>query len=380
MRYSHRLNNIPPYLFFRLEEKVAELRCKGIDIINLGIGDPDLPPPKIMTDAIKRHIDEPDTHLYSISRGNLEVRKDIAEWFKGRFKVEIDPETEIAITIGSKEALANFSRAVVDPGDIVGVPSPGYPVYGNAAVILNDAKAKNILLRPEDGFKPRFEDMEGVKLLFTNYPNNPTGAVADEAFYRKLADWAETHPETAVIHDAAYCEMTFDDKPYPSLMQYTKKTIEFHSFSKVFNVTGYRIGFAVGGKVYIDGLVKVKSQLDSGAPLFIQRAAADCLKAYNGATPPEEVIANRSIYMRRKKLVEEGLTKLGYKVHPSPATFYIWFETGGDDMEWVDGAIEKGVVITPGSGFGEGGKGFARITATVPDERLRLALERIAGI
>ena len=380
MKYSDRYNNIPPYLFFRMEEKVAELKRKGVDIINLGIGDPDLPPPKIMLDAVKKHIDEPDTHFYSTSRGSLEVRKDIADWFQGRFKVDMDPESEITVTIGSKEGLANFSRAIVNPGDKVGVPSPGYPVYGNAASILNDGTAQYFILPKENGFKPRFEDMEGAQLAFLNYPNNPTGAVADEYFFRKLAEWTDAHPETVVVHDAAYSEMTFGDEPHPSLLQFTKNAIEFHSLSKIFNVTGYRIGFALGRKEYIDGLVKIKSQLDSGAPLFIQRAAADCLKAYQGAEPPVEVIANRGVYMRRKKLVEEGLSKLGYKVHPSPATFYIWFETVEDDMKWADRLIKTGVVVTPGQGFGEGGRGFARITATILDDRLHEALERIGGM
>ncbi|MBL7190587.1 aminotransferase class I/II-fold pyridoxal phosphate-dependent enzyme [bacterium] len=380
MNHSTRVRNIPPYLFARLEEKISEARRKGMDIINLGIGDPDLPPPAILTESVKRHIDEPDTHFYSTSRGNLRVREDITQWFKRRFKVAIDPETEIAVTIGSKEGLANFSRAYVNPGDYVGVPNPGYPVYGNAAVILNEGRLKDIPLRKENGFKPNISDFEGCKLVFVNYPNNPTGAMADYDFYTELAEWIEEHPETVVVHDAAYSEMTFDEKPYPSFLQYTRNTIEFHSLSKVFNATGYRIGFAVGKKEYIDGLVKVKSQLDSGAPLFIQRAMVDCLKGYNGDIPSIEVLENRRIYAERKSIIESGLNKLGYKVHPTPATFYIWFETGGDEMEWAEKALSAGVAVTPGRGFGSMGEGFARISATVPDERLKEALGRLTKI
>lgn len=380
MLYSQRLQNIPPYLFAKLEDKTVELRKKGVDIISLGIGDPDLPPPKIFSQAVKRHIDEPDTHFYSVSRGNAGVRKGIAQWFNQRFNVELDPETEVMVTIGSKEGLANFSRAFVNPGDKVGVSSPGYPVYGNAAVILNDGVAREMPLLQENGFLPSLNDMEGCKIAFINYPNNPTGAIAGDDFWKKLSQWIDAHPETIVVHDDAYSEMTFGDYKAPSLLQYTKNCIEFHSLSKLFNCTGYRIGFAVGRKDLIDGLVKIKSQLDSGAPLFIQRAMVDALLAYDGMTPPQEVLDNRAIYSRRRKIVEDGLAKLGYKVHKSPATFYIWFDTGEDDSVWCEKCLGQGLVITPGSGFGSAGRGFARITATVPEARLEEAIVRIGKI
>ena len=353
------------------------MRKKGADIISLGIGDPDLPPPRMLIDAVKKHVEEEDTHFYSVSRGNAGVRQGIAQWFKGRFDVELDPDIEVMVTIGSKEGLANFSRAFVDPGDKVGVPNPGYPVYGNGAVILNDGIVQDVPLLKENGFMPRLEDFEGCKIGFFNIPNNPTGAVAPDDYWGKMAEWIDSHPETVMIHDDAYSEMTFGDYRSPSLMQYTRNAIEFHSLSKLFNCTGYRIGFAVGRKDLIDGLVKVKSQLDSGAPLFIQRAAVDCLLSYNGITPPPEVIDIRDIYARRKKIVEDGLEKLGYIVHRSPATFYTWFETGEDDSVWCEKALAQGLVITPGSGFGTAGKGYARITATQPEARLEEALERI---
>jgi len=380
MLYSQRLQNIPPYLFAKLEDKTVELKNRGVDIINLGLGDPDLPPPKMFTEAVKKHIDEADTHFYSVSRGNAAVRKGLAQWFKGRYNVELDPDAEVIVTIGSKEGLANFSRAFIDPGDKVGVPDPGYPVYGNAAVILNEGAAQDMPLLKENGFLPKLKDLEGCKIAFINYPNNPTGAIAPESFWKELTDWIETHPETIVVHDHAYSEMTYGGYSAPSLLQYTHNAIEFHSLSKLFNCTGYRIGFAVGRKDLIDGLVKIKSQLDSGAPLFIQRAAVDCLLTYKGVQPPPEVLEIRLVYARRKSLVEDGLEKLGYKVHCSPATFYTWFETGEDDNFWCDKALKQGVVITPGSGFGRAGKGYARITATQPDARLEEALARLAKI
>jgi LL-diaminopimelate aminotransferase len=380
MIYSQRLNSLPPYLFAGLEEKTEELRRQGVDMINLGIGDPDLQPPKFLIDALKLHLNDPDAHLYSTSRGNKEVCKGIAEWFRGRFKVELDPDTEIVVTIGSKEGLANFSRAIVNPGDKVGVPDPGYPVYGNAASVMNEGVVKPIPLLPEDGFLPRLDDLEGCRLVFINYPNNPTGALANRDFYERLAFWMDEHPDTVVAHDSAYSEMTFDQATQPSILEFTRNAIEFHSISKTFNATGYRMGFAVGRREYIDGLVKVKTQLDSGAPLFIQRAAVDSLKTYNGPIPPAEVLECHKIYARRKKLVERGLTELGYQVFPSLATFYVWFRIPGDEDVWLERALNLGVVITPGMGFGQYGRGFARIAVTVPEERLIEAIERIREI
>lgn len=381
MTYSQRIQNLPPYLFARLEAAASEKRRAGVDVIDLGIGDPDLQPPGFLLEALKRYLDDLDAHLYPIGRGDLKVRGAVADWFKGRFEVELDPETEIAMTIGSKEALANFSRAFVDPGDMVGVPDPGYPVYGNAATILNGGRAKSIPLLPENGFMPAIELFEGTRLAFVNYPHNPTGAVGSIEFYQRLGEWADNHQETVVAHDAAYSEMTFGDYIHPSILNFTRNAIEFHSLSKTFNATGYRVGFAAGKREYIEGLLKVKTQLDSGVPRFIQRAAAECLKSYRGKTPPIEIVEFRGIYQRRKSLVEERLRKMGYEVFTSPATFYVWFKVGGDDMKFSDKALEQGgVVVTPGRGFGEYGKGFARIAVTTTGERLEEAMERIAKI
>jgi LL-diaminopimelate aminotransferase len=239
---------------------------------------------------------------------------------------------------------------------------------------------KPIPLLPEDVFLPRLDDLEGCRLVFINYPNNPTGALANRDFYERLAFWMDEHPDTVVAHDSAYSEMTFDQATQPSILEFTRNAIEFHSISKTFNATGYRMGFAVGRREYIDGLVKVKTQLDSGAPLFIQRAAVDSLKTYNGPIPPAEVLECHKIYARRKKLVERGLTELGYQVFPSLATFYVWFRIPGDEDVWLERALNLGVVVTPGMGFGQYGRGFARIAVTVPEERLIEAIERIRKI
>jgi len=378
MKYSNRLNNIPPYLFAGLEAKATEIKSKGIDLIDLGIADPDLPAAPLMKKALIRHLDDPDAHQYPTSQGDPEVRKVVAKWFKGRFNVELDPSKEIAVVIGAKEGIANIARAFVNPGDEVGAPDPGYPVYANGAAILNDAKARKLSLLPEKGFLPDLKDAEGVRLLYLNYPNNPTGAVAPESFYRETAEFVEKNPETVVAWDAAYSELVFGGFKPPSLISYTRKAVEFHSLSKMMNVTGYRIGFAVGNADIISGLVKVKTQLDSGAPVFIQRAMAEALDAYDGINPPLESQVSHDEYGKRKKLMEEGMSLIPgvEKVYSSPATFFVWAKVE-NDISFVEDAMEKGVILTPGSGFGESGKGFVRAAVTAPSDKIVEAVERL---
>ncbi len=378
MNRAKRIDNIPPYLFAGLEERATRLRAEGIDLIDLGIADPDLKPPDFLRDALIRHLDDHDAHRYPTSRGDGEVRAAVCRWFEGRFGSSLDPESEVAITIGAKEALANLARGYVNPGDEVGVPDPAYPVYANGAAILNDGAPRFLRLDPERGFLPDLGEAEGVRLLYLNYPNNPTGAVAPESFYRNVADFAESNQETLVIWDAAYCELCFDGFRPPSILNYTRRAVEMHSLSKMMNCTGYRIGFAAGDGEAIETLVKVKTQLDSGAPVFIQRAMAEALDHYKGADPPEEALRSRNEYGERKRMMEEGLAEVSgvIKVHRSPATFFIWAEVE-DDMEFVERAIEKGVILTPGRGFGASGEGFVRVAVTSPGERIAEAVERL---
>jgi len=379
MEYSKRLNNIPPYLFAGLEAKAGELKSRGVDLIDLGIADPDLAPVPVIKQALIDHLSDPDAHQYPSSAGDFAVREAIAKWFKGRFDVELDPKNEIAVVIGAKEGIANISRAFVNPGDEVGAPDPGYPVYANGAAILNDAIARKLPLLPENGFLPTLEDAVGVKLLYLNYPNNPTGAVADESFYKKTADFTESNPGTVVAWDAAYSELVFGGFKPPSLISYTRKAVEFHSLSKMMNVTGYRIGFAVGNPEIIAGLVKVKTQIDSGAPVFIQRAMADALATYNGVNPPADAQKSHEEYGKRKRLMEDGLKSVPgvHEVYCSPATFFIWAKVD-DDVRFVEQAMEKGVILTPGSGFGDSGKGFIRAAVTAPSDRIIEAIERLS--
>ncbi len=377
-RYAHRLEALPPYLFADLERKAAEKRARGDDVINLGIGDPDLPPPAFFTESLRRHAADPDVHFYPTQRGDPEVRRTVARYFRGRFGVELDPESQICVVIGAKEGLSSLGRTYVNPGDEVGVPTPGYPVYGGGVTTMCEGHARMIPLREEDAFLPRLREAEGVRMLFLNYPSNPTGAIAPEAFWREFASFCDTHPETIVVHDHAYSEMTFDGYVAPSLLQFTPNAIEMHSISKVFNATGFRVGFAVGREDYISGLVKTKGQIDSGTPLMMQRAMADGLSRYRGTTPPHEVEEMRRIYGERRAVAEEALDKMGLKVTRSPATFYVWARVGVDEMPFVEAAMEKSVVVTPGRGFGRMGMGFIRVALTQPLERIREAMKRLS--
>lgn len=378
MQLSERLKRIPPYLFAGLEAKAAELSARGVDMIDLGIADPDLSPPQWLSESVARHLTDKGAHQYPSSQGDMGVREQIATWMHGRFGVELDPGSEICVTIGAKEALANVARAVVNPGDLVGAPDPGYPVYGNGAAILNDAQAQPLPLLPENGFLPMLERAAGTSLLYLNYPNNPTGVVAPESFYRQAAQFAEEHPETLLAWDAAYCELAFGGEKPPSILQFTRKALEFHSLSKMMNVTGYRIGFVAGDREAIAALVKVKTQLDSGAPLFIQRAMSDALSRYNGSEPPAEAKRSHEEYGRRKKLLEQGFAQVGgiEEVYASSATFFTWARVA-DDVAFVERALEKGVILTPGRGFGQTGKGFVRAAVTAPMDRIEEAVERL---
>ncbi|HEY3296591.1 MAG TPA: aminotransferase class I/II-fold pyridoxal phosphate-dependent enzyme [bacterium] len=375
--YAHRLNTLPPYLFADLERKVSEKIARGKDVINLGIGDPDLPPPSSFTESLQRHTADPDAHFYSSSRGDGEVRQAIAHYFAGRFHVELDSDTQICVVLGGKEGLSSLGRAYVNPGDEVAVPSPAYPVYAQGITALCDGRVRTLPLRAEHQFLPEIAQAEGARMFFVNYPNNPTGAIAPDSFWHKLADFADTHKETVVCHDHAYSEMTFGSYVAPSFLQFTNNAVEMHSLSKVFNATGFRIGFAVGREDIIAGLVKAKTQIDSGAPLMIQRAMADGLLRYNGMEPPPEVREIRLTYGERRTFAERALSSLGLDVTYSPATFYVWARVGQDEMPFVEHALERDVVITPGRGFGPEGVGYVRLALTQPLHRIQEALHRL---
>lgn len=368
-----------PYPFAALERKAAELRRSGKIIYDLSIGDPDLPPPKFIVEAVKRGLDHPSAHRYPSSRGEAAVREAVAEWYEGRFGVKLDPARQVAILIGAKEGLAQLARAFVEPGDGVAFPDPGYPVYRRAGCQLVEGKPIPIPLHFENEFLPSLSELSEAKLIYLNYPHNPTGAEASSQFLSELAAWIAKHPSTIVVYDMAYGEVTFAE-PAPSLLTHTSEGVEFHSLSKMANATGYRIGFAVGHPDLIDGLVKAKEEMDSGAPLPYQLALMALLKSYRGAEPPEEMIVSREIYKRRKEALSDALQPLGVTLFRSQATFYIWFKVGDDETPFLERALETGVLLTPGSGFGERGKGWVRASVTAPDDDIEGAIKALRNL
>lgn len=348
-----------------------------MDIIDFGIGDPDLPTPRPIVEEIKRQLDDPDNHRYPSSAGERETRIAIAEWYAARFGVELNPDREVAILLGSKEGLANIARAFINPGDKVLCPDPGYPVYSQGAALLCDAVPIKVPLYDHDSFLLDLDECpHDAKMLYLNYPNNPTGAVADGTYLMRALRWCND-TNTILCYDNAYSEMTFDDFVAPSILQFGRQAIEFGSLSKTFNMTGYRLGYAVGDAKLISGLKKIKSQVDSGAPKFIQKAAIAALGEYRGSRRPKMVQDNVDVYQERRNIMVEGLRKLGFEVRLPKGTFYLFFDVNGDSIDFANRMLEIGVVVTPGVGFGQNGEGFVRMALTQPTDQILEALDRM---
>ena len=375
---SERLKKLPPYLFVRLEEMVAEKKKEDIDIIDFGIGDPDLPTPEKIIKAMQVAAEENENQKYSSSHGEKDLRNAVAEWYLKRFKVEVDPDTQVCITLGSKEAIFNIAQAFVNPGETIIAPSPGYPVYSGAATLFNEAKCVNVSLKPEKGWLLDIDDCpKDAKMLYINYPNNPTGATCDMGYLKCVYDWCE-RTETILCYDNAYSEMCYDGYVSPSILQVGENCIEFGSFSKTFNMTGFRLGYAVGHPDLIAGLKKCKGQIDSGAPIFIQKAGINAMETYNDdGTPPNVIRNNMNIYAERRKVLVEGLKELGFDVPMPMGTFYVWFNCGMSSLEFTEKMIQLGIVVTPGSGFGDSAEGYIRMTVTEPVEHIKDALNRM---
>ncbi len=381
MNYSRRLSALPPYPFAEMEKVIAEKQRKGEEIISFGIGDPDLPPPKFVFDAMAEALKMPGMHNYSSSEGEKFFRDGVAKWFEERFNVKVNPDTQVCSLIGSKEGLANFTRAILNPGDKILCPNPSYPVYRQAASILNDNVPIEVLLESKNGFKPLIEEIaeQDFSCMFLNYPNNPTGAAADAVYLKKALDICR-EKDAYLCYDNAYSEMTYGTFKAPSILQVDKdmeRSIEFHSCSKTFNMTGYRIGFAVGNEDMIRGMKKVKSQIDSGAPKFIQYAAAEALKQYSSGKPPKETRDIIALYEKRLDLLVNGLRRLGYRAEMPSGTFYLWVNVDGSSNEFASKLLDRGVVVTPGPAFGSGGEGYVRFSLTVDEKLVKRALEKI---
>ncbi|MDY0293292.1 MAG: aminotransferase class I/II-fold pyridoxal phosphate-dependent enzyme [Candidatus Methanomethylophilaceae archaeon] len=375
--YSDRLQKLPPYLFVRLEELTAKKRAEGLDIIDFGIGDPDLPTPEPIVEALREAVSVNDYQKYSSSAGERDLRVAVAEWYGKRFGLDIDPDTQVCVTIGSKEGIFNIAQAFVNPGELIIAPSPGYPVYSGAGTLFNEARCVKIPLREEkDWLLDVDECPTDARMLYINYPNNPTGATCDLAYLKRVHDWCED-TDTILCYDNAYSEMCYDGYLGPSVLEAGPNAIEFGSFSKTFNMTGYRLGYAVGNPDLVAGLKKCKGQTDSGAPIFTQKAGIAALRMYDGRRLPDAVSRNMAVYAERRKVLVEGLRELGFNVKMPRGTFYVWFNCGMSSERFTEKMLDLGIVVTPGTGFGESAEGYIRMTVTEPVERIREALDRI---
>jgi LL-diaminopimelate aminotransferase len=383
MRPSSRLGRIPPYMFAQLERKVAAKREAGIDVISLGIGDPDMPTYPEIVSAMQSAVADPSTHQYPTNRGRKEFREAVAGFYARRFGVELDPETEVMPAIGAKECIFNLNLAFLDDGDVALASDPGYPVYTGGPLLAGGEPVLMPLL-PERGFAPDFEQispqhLERAQLMFLNYPNNPTGAIVPDGLFEEMVAFAARH-DILAVHDNAYSEVTFDGYVAPSFLQTAGAKdvgVEVFSLSKGYNMTGWRCAAIVGNAEAIGHYWHLKSNIDSGLFEAVQLAGAAALAPEVDA----EVEAMNAVYQRRRDLVCDALAQAGVEVTPPKGTIYIWapippgFESSVAYCEHV--LEEAAVIISPGSAYGASGEGYFRISLTTPDERLLEAVERI---
>ncbi len=384
IKVASRLSLLPPYLFAELDRLKREVQQTGVDVISLGIGDPDLPTPAHIVEACKRAAELPHNHRYPDYQGLDRFREAACGWYERRFGVVLDPQKEACALIGSKEGIANFPVAVVDPGDIVLIPDPGYPVYFSGCV-FNGAEPYFMPLRAENAFLPDFatipaEIARRAKLMWLNYPNNPTAATADPVFFRRAVKFCLDN-KIILAHDIAYSEIAFDGYRAPSVLEIDgarECAIEFHSLSKTYSMTGWRVGFAVGNAQLVGALGTVKTNVDSGVFQAVQEAAITGLSGRD-----DQLREYCAIYQQRRDLMVEALRAIGLPCEVPRATFYIWASVpkGYTSASFTERVLkETGVVITPGSGFGRSGEGYVRFSLTVPSERLREAVERIKAL
>jgi LL-diaminopimelate aminotransferase len=383
VEFADRVKRLPPYLFAEIERLIKEKKAQGVDLISLSIGDPDLPPPPFVIASLTEEIANLKNHNYSFSQGEPDFRQAVADWYKKRFHVDVGQEEVVAL-LGSKEGIANMARAFVNSGDCVLVPDPSYPVYANGGAILNDGIPVLVPLLEENGFKPDLEEVnpEKAKMMFLNYPNNPTGATVDKAFLRQVVEFARDH-KIILCYDNAYSEISFDGYKAPSILEVDGAldvAVEFNSCSKTFNMTGDRIAFAVGNKELISGLAKVKSQIDSGPTVYIQKAAAKALASYSGDEQPDFLKTNNQVYKERRDVLVDRLCSMGFKCDKPKATFYVWLNCRYNSMEFATKLLTIGVAVTPGIGFGEHGENYVRFSLTQPKERIVEACKRITAL
>jgi LL-diaminopimelate aminotransferase len=381
MRTAKRIENLPPYLFVEISKKIAEKQKKGEDVISLAIGDPDIPTPPHIIERLCQEAHVPDNQRYPESEGLPEFRRAIAGWYESRFGVTFDPDTEVLPLIGAKDGVAHVALCFIDPGDIALVPDPAYPVYAIGTMFAGGSSYYLPLIE-EHGFLPDLDSIPSdmarrAKMLWISYPNNPTTAVADLDFFERVAHFARKH-DIAVCHDGPYTEVAFDGYRPVSFMQVPGARdvgVEFHSLSKTYNMTGWRVGMMVGDARIVDALRRVKSNIDSGIPQAIQYAAIEAL------TGPQDCVAeHNAIYQRRRDLLFQTLIEIGLKATLPRASLYIWarIPKGYTSIQFATALLDDaGVVVTPGIGYGKCGEGYIRISLTVPDDRLEQAVARL---
>jgi LL-diaminopimelate aminotransferase len=378
MNQAGRLANLPPYLFEEIDMRITKARQDGMDIISFGIGDPDLPTPSHIVDACVKAVEDPSNHQYPSSKGKLSFREAVAKRYKTDFGVNLSSESEVTSLIGSKEGIHNIHLAYVDPGDIVLYPNPGYPVYRISPAFCGGV-AYPMPLKAGNNFLPDINQIpvdvaKKAKVMWVNYPNNPTAATAEKSFYKEVVDFAIQY-DLVICSDEAYSSITFEGYKHTSLIEVQgamERCIVFNSLSKTYNMTGWRIGYAVGSPEVVGSLVKLKGNVDSGACQFIQDSATAAL------TSSQKCITDHlKIYKRRRDTLVNGLRELGFNVQSPRATFYLWMEVpGGDSMKFANKLLSAGVVVTPGVGFGEHGEGYVRFALTQPEERIIETIER----
>ena len=382
MKLSTRIENLPPYLFVEISRKIAERKARGEDVVSFGIGDPDIPTPSHIIERLCKEARIPANHRYPESEGLPELRKTIANWYLRRFSVSLDPEKEVAPLIGSKEGIAHIALCLLNPGDTALITDPGYPVYSIGTNLVGGIPYY-LPISVKNNFLPDLDNipiniLEKTKILWLNYPNNPTGAVADLSFFNKAVEFAKKH-DICICHDGPYSEVAFDGYSPVSFLQAEGAKdvgIEFHSLSKTYNMTGWRIGMAVGNAKVIAALKTIKSNLDSGIPQAIQYAA---IEALNG--PQNCIKEHNDIYQRRRDLIVDTLNKMGLEAKPPKASLYIWARVpkGYTSVEFANDLLDKvGVLVMPGVGYGNNGEGYIRLSLTIPDALLLKGLSRMA--
>lgn len=381
MEVSHRLKSIPPYVFAEIDKKRQAAVAAGVDVINLGIGDPDQPTPRHIVEAMHDALENPANHHYPPFGGTKEYKQAISQWMKKRFGVEVNPDKEITSLIGSKEGLHHTIMAFVDKGDINIIPDPAYPVY-RTSTILAGGEPYYMPLTPENDFIPDLEAipeavLKKAKLLMLNYPGNPTAGIADLAFFEKAVAFCKKH-NILLVHDLAYSEMTYDGYKAPSILQVKgakEIAVELHSLSKTYNMTGWRIGFAAGNAEAVAAIAKIKSNVDTDIFKPIQLAA---IAAFEG--PTEHIDFCNKLYVERRDLAAERLTKLGWPVKPIKATFYMWLPTpkGMSSADFATLMLDKaGIVVPPGTAYGPNGEGFVRMSLCLDKARMAEAFDRM---